>query len=186
MYAFSIKIANGEIDMLNKTQRQKLFSKIGGEIMIDKLIDIFYLKMLDDYRVNRFFNPQDQDQQQAALKTLIIATCSAAIYDDNDIKNLLDNFFMLNFSRSKRKSFVTGSDFSFFGSLIEQDHPETHLLCDAHAALLKFMPEDFHYDAVIEHLQTSLQTLDIDKNLIKETLEIAENLRNCVLGRQSL
>jgi len=168
---------------INKVQRKSLVKKLGGETTISNIIDIFYDKILADYRVNRFFNNQNEDEQKAALKTFMIATCNSTKEADEGIKKLLDDFFMLAFARSKRKSFVAGSDFGFFGSLIEQDHPETHLLSDAHAYLLKFMPDDFHYDAVIEHLNASLQQLNISDELIKEALAITENARGCVLGR---
>jgi truncated hemoglobin YjbI len=171
---------------LNLTQKQALFAKIGGETVIKQIIDIFYSYLLDDYRINRFFNTEDESQQKMALTTLIIATYQKTDYACDEFKQLLDHFFMLAFSRRKRKSFVTGSDFSFLGSLIAQDHPETHLLCDAHASLLKFMPEDSHYDTVIEQLNASLQQFNIDNMLIKEILAMAENARNYVLGRQSL
>jgi len=172
---------------IDKPQIKSLFRKIGGEMIINNIIDIFYLKMLADYRVSRFFNTQNENEQKTALKAFM-----SAAYGDNtnktkeDLNTLLNDFFTVAFSKSKRKSFITGSDFGFFGLLIEQDHPETHLLCRSHAHLLKFMPDDFHYDALVEHLNASLQQLNTDKNLIEEMLKITENARAYILGRKSI
>jgi len=172
---------------IDKPQIKSLFRKIGGEMIINNIIDIFYLKMLADYRVSRFFNTQNENEQKTALKAFIVASYGGNTCKTNeDIKTLLDDFFIVAFAKSKRKSFITGSDFGFFGLLIEQDHPETHLLCPSHAHLLKFMPDDFHYDVMIEHLDASLQQLNTDKNLIEEMLEITENARPYLLGRQSI
>lgn len=158
-----------------------LFNRIGGETAISRLVDVFYGKMLDDYHINRFFNDKEADGQAQALKACLVAAGSGA--DKEGMADLLDDFFMKAFARSKRKSFVSGSDFGFLGILIEQDHPETHLLSEAHAHLLKFMPDDSHYDALIENLKASVQQLGMDAGLQRDILAVAESNRNRVLGR---
>lgn len=158
-----------------------IFDRIGGKTPVDNFISVFYHNMLDDYHVNRFFNDKEIPEQAQALTDLIIAAASGV--DKDTLTELMDDFFMKAFARSKRKSFVSGSDFGFLGLLIEQDQPETHLLCDAHAYLLKFMPDDSHFDAVIENLKNTLQAFNLNGGLKNDILELAEANRNKVLGR---
>ncbi len=158
-----------------------LFNRIGGEAAVNRLVGVFYEKMLDDYHVNRFFNDADPGEQAQALTTCLVAAGNGA--DKDSMADLLDDFFMKAFARSKRKSFVSGSDFGFLGLLIEQDHPETHLLSEAHAHLLKFMPDDSHYDTLLENLKAAMQQLNMDSGLQRDVLGIAESNRNRILGR---
>ncbi|MDQ7091889.1 MAG: hypothetical protein Q9M50_14860 [Methylococcales bacterium] len=171
------------MNAINRTHSKSLFGKLGGETVVNSIIEDLYDKMLADYRINRFFTNEHQKEQRVALKRFITASYGPDDRPDKERKAVLNDFFMLAFSRSKRKSFITGSDFGFFGLIIEQDHHETHLLCESHAALLKFMPDDFHYDVVLELLKASLQQLTIEPLLINDVLKVTEGARTCVLGR---
>jgi truncated hemoglobin YjbI len=160
-----------------------LYDRLGGRAGVSDLVDIFYAKMQDDYRLNRFFNSTDQTEQADTLKALVAVFLDDSRHSDEEITSLLDKFFMAAFARNKRKSFVGGSDFGFLGIIIEQDHPSTKYLCDSHSHLLKFMPESFHYDAVMENLAASLEQLNHSSSLIREVLELAEQGRNPLLGK---
>lgn len=160
-----------------------LYERIGGTTAINSMVDIFYAKMQDDYRLNRFFNSTEQREQADALKALVIALLGGTTQSDEEFTVLLDDFFMTAFARDKRKSFVGGGDFGFFGYIIEQDHPSTKYLCDSHSHLLKFMPDDSIYDAVMEHLGATLQQLNLDNAVKIEVLTLAEQARNSILGK---
>lgn len=163
-------------------QTNSLCDRIGGKTIIAKVVDSFYDKILADYYVNRLFNDFDEEKQKEALKIFVTASCSGSSIANDDLNNLLNEYFMLAFARKKEKSFVNESDFGFFGMIIEQDHPSTKRLCDAHSHLLQFMPDDTHYDIVMKHLTNTLQELNINKNLATEVLALAESARNGVLG----
>lgn len=160
-----------------------LYERIGGKTAIENIIDIFYAKMQDDYRLNRFFKSTEQQEQIATLKALVVALLKGSIESDEQLIVLLEAFFLAAFARDKRKSFVGGNDWGFFGYIIEQDHPSTQYLCDSHSHLLKFMPEDFHYNVVMEHLTSTLQQLNFNNALMSEVLAVAEQSRNPVLGK---
>lgn len=163
-------------------QRNLLCDRIGGKAVVNRIVDAFYDKILADYRVNRFFNNQDEATHKEALKAYILAALGDADDTDDELMELLDNCFMTCFARDKRKSFVSESDFGFFGMIISQDRPSSKLLCPAHSHLLQFMPDHFHYDVVMEHLTSCLQALNIDKKSASEILTLAESARNGVLG----
>ena len=45
-----------------------LYERIGGEPAVNAAVDIFYRKVISDYRINRFFDNTDMDQQIAKQK----------------------------------------------------------------------------------------------------------------------
>ncbi len=48
-----------------------LFEQLGGEAAIDAAVDIFYRKVLADYRINRFFDNSDMEKQAAKQKAFL-------------------------------------------------------------------------------------------------------------------
>ncbi len=50
------------------SETQTLYERIGGEAAVNAAVDIFYRKVLSDYRINRFFDHTDMDQQIAKQK----------------------------------------------------------------------------------------------------------------------
>lgn len=160
-----------------------LYHRLGGQPTISRIVDGLYAKMLDDYRLNRFFNNHDFPEQAESLKALITALLGGTTQTEEEFTALLDNFFMTAFARDKRKSMVSGADWGFFGYIIEQDHPSTNYLCDSHSQLLRFMPDNAIYDAVMEHLTATLQELNLEGALMREVLTFAEQGRNPVLGK---
>lgn len=163
-------------------QRNSLYGRIGGKSVIDNIVNNFLDKMLADYRVKRFFNDHNEVEQREALQIYLAAALGTADNTEDELIELLDNCFIACFARDKRKSFVSEADFGFFGMIISQDKPSTKVLCPAHSHLLRFMPDDSHYDIAMEHLADCLQELNIDKNLAPEILALAESARNEILG----
>lgn len=45
-----------------------LYERIGGEPAVNAAVDLFYRKVLTDYRINRFFDSTDMDAQLAKQK----------------------------------------------------------------------------------------------------------------------
>ncbi len=48
-----------------------LFEQLGGEAAVDAAVDVFYRKVLADYRINRFFDNVDMDKQAAKQKAFL-------------------------------------------------------------------------------------------------------------------
>lgn len=48
-----------------------LFDKLGGEAAVNAAVDIFYRKVLADYRINRFFDNVDMEKQAAKQKAFL-------------------------------------------------------------------------------------------------------------------
>ena len=174
--------------ILDKTREFKmsnlsLYERLNDNEKFDKLIENFYQKIIDDYRVTRFFCDDGRKEQLDALKALTKFITQNNLTSGDEFKTLLTRFFMSAFARFKDKELYPESSLAFFGYIISQDNPSSKLLCDSHSHLLKFMPQDSHYDATIEHLASSLQELDIDENLVAEILSLAECGRNSLLGK---
>jgi hemoglobin len=53
------------------TQPASLFDQLGGEAAVDAAVDIFYSKVLADYRINRFFDNSDMEKQAAKQKAFL-------------------------------------------------------------------------------------------------------------------
>mgnify|MGYP000671529408 CR=1 FL=1 len=45
-----------------------LYDRIGGEAAVDAAVELFYRKVLNDYRINRFFGKTDMETQIAKQK----------------------------------------------------------------------------------------------------------------------
>lgn len=160
-----------------------LYQRLGGTSVIQQLVSDFYSNMFADYRLNRFFNNHNEAEQIKSLTALISAVFSGMPTTTENYQALLDDYFVSAFSRSKRKSFVGSSDFGFFGYIIEQDHPSTNYLCAGHSHLLKFMPDNSHYDAMMEHLTATLASVNLEQTVVAHILQAAEQARNSVLGK---
>jgi hemoglobin len=50
---------------------ESLFDKLGGEAAVNAAVDIFYRKVLTDYRINRFFDNVDMEKQLAKQKAFL-------------------------------------------------------------------------------------------------------------------
>jgi len=52
----------------SQEKSQTLYERIGGEAAVNAAVDIFYRKVLADYRINRFFDNADMEKQAAKQK----------------------------------------------------------------------------------------------------------------------
>lgn len=48
-----------------------LYERLGGEAAVNAAVDIFYDKVLDDYRIKRFFDKTDMEKQLQHLKAFM-------------------------------------------------------------------------------------------------------------------
>lgn len=48
-----------------------LYDQLGGEAAVNAAVDIFYRKVLSDYRINRFFDNTDIEKQAAKQKSFL-------------------------------------------------------------------------------------------------------------------
>jgi truncated hemoglobin YjbI len=151
--------------------------------LVDKIIDVCFDKMLDDYRVNRFFNNRPANEQTKPLKSLVKLLLSGARLSEQ--LDVLNEYLTAAFARSNAKpSLVTGNDFAFLLDVIGgQDIQTITPLCECHCFLLKLGPDDSHYDVLMEHLQSSLKELNVSHELSQQFLGFAESGREGCLGR---
>ncbi|WP_033412841.1 group I truncated hemoglobin [Methylosarcina fibrata] len=65
-----------------------LYERIGGEPAVNAAVDIFYRKVLNDHRINRFFDHTDMDQQIAKQKAFFtMAFGGPNNYTGKDMRN---------------------------------------------------------------------------------------------------
>jgi hypothetical protein len=159
-----------------------LYERLNDE-KFNRLVEVFYQKIIDDYRVTRFFCDDGRKEQLDTLKSLTKFISQNNSTSGDEFKALLTRFFMSAFARFKDKELYPDSSLAFFGYIISQDNPSSKLLCDSHSHLLKFMPEDSHYDVAIEHLRNALQELKIDGDLTADIVSFVESGRNSLLGK---
>lgn len=53
------------------SEAQSLYEQLGGEAAVNAAVDVFYRKVLSDYRINRFFDHSDMDVQAAKQKAFL-------------------------------------------------------------------------------------------------------------------
>jgi len=54
--------------MSEETTGTSLYERIGGEAAVDAAVELFYRKVLNDYRINRYFGKTDMETQLAKQK----------------------------------------------------------------------------------------------------------------------
>lgn len=65
-----------------------LYERIGGEPAVNAAVEIFYRKVLNDYRINRFFDNADMDKQIAKQKAFFtMAFGGPNNYTGKDMRN---------------------------------------------------------------------------------------------------
>ncbi|MGZ8165650.1 MAG: group I truncated hemoglobin [Methylobacter sp.] len=73
---------------LDTTVNETLFDRIGGAPAVDAAVDVFYRKVLMDYRINRFFDNTDMDTQVAKQKAFFtMAFGGPNNYTGTDMRN---------------------------------------------------------------------------------------------------
>lgn len=168
-------------------QVQSMRAALGDDNWVGRIVDVFYAKMLDDYRINRFFFTRPASEQAAALKTYLKAYFGGFNSKDEKVLAALDHYFTVAFARSNVKPNPVGSnDLAHVPDIAGgQDNKTASLMCPAHNFLIKLGPDDFHYDIVLEHLNATLQQLNVADDLAYQMLALAEKGRNALLGRAS-
>lgn len=58
-------------EVQDTTTGASLFDQLGGEAAVDAAVEIFYRKVLADYRINRFFDNSDMERQAAKQKAFL-------------------------------------------------------------------------------------------------------------------
>jgi hemoglobin len=58
-------------EVQDTTSNPSLFDQLGGAAAVDAAVDIFYRKVLSDYRINRFFDNSDMEKQAAKQKAFL-------------------------------------------------------------------------------------------------------------------
>jgi hemoglobin len=53
------------------SEAPSLYEQLGGEAAVNAAVDIFYRKVLADFRINRFFDKSDMDKQAAKQKAFL-------------------------------------------------------------------------------------------------------------------
>ena len=164
--------------------------ELSDENLISNIIDVFYPKLLDDFRVNRYFYTRPVAEQTRPLKLLINALLNINEVPQKQISELADNFFTAAFARGNAKpSLVNNRDFAFLEMFVTGDiiggeqQSSLVLLCPAHSHLLRLQPNDDNYDVVMENLANTLQQLEITDKLASHILAFAETGRDNILGR---
>lgn len=153
--------------------------------LIDNIIETCYSKMLDDYRINRFFNSNPLKTQTSALKSYVDMVINQKPLNDEQTLDLLNEYFQNSFARNNHKpSLVTGNDFGFLLDLVGGQEVRTiTLLCENHSFLIKLLPDDSHYDAFVENLNETLKELQVDTELKNRLIKLAEQARDGILAR---
>lgn len=116
-----------------------LYARLNDDEKFNKLVEIFYQKIIDDYRVSRFFYDDNREEQLDTLKALAKFILQNNSTSGDEFKTLLTRFFMSAFARFKDRELYPESSLAFFGYIIAQDNPSSKLLCDSHSHLLKFI-----------------------------------------------
>jgi hemoglobin len=70
------------------TPNPTLFERIGGEAAVNAAVELFYRKVLSDYRINRFFGNTNMDEQIAKQKAFFtMAFGGPNTYTGTDMRN---------------------------------------------------------------------------------------------------
>jgi hemoglobin len=88
-------------ETLKNTTNLTLFEQLGGAAAVDAAVDIFYRKVLADYRINRFFDNTDMVQQAAKQKAfLTMAFGGPNNYNGADMRSAHAKFVKMGLDNS--------------------------------------------------------------------------------------
>ncbi|MEN9897408.1 MAG: hypothetical protein RLZZ66_1057 [Pseudomonadota bacterium] len=72
---------------MSEENSTSLFEQLGGEAAVDAAVEVFYKKVLDDYRIYRFFDNVDMEKQAAKQKAfLTMAFGGPSHYSGKDLR----------------------------------------------------------------------------------------------------
>jgi len=159
--------------------------------LLSKIVDVWYAKMRDDYRINRYFYDRPLDEQTEPLKHLLRALLGSEPVTSQIVSELADDAFTAAFARGNAKpSLVNNRDFAFLGALIngnivgdDDGTPNLTLLCPAHSHFLRLQPIDDIYDFALELLQTTLDELNMVDDISHQLMVFVASGKESVMGR---
>ncbi|WP_427501173.1 hypothetical protein ACQE3E_01410 [Methylomonas sp. MED-D] len=157
-------------------------SEFSDAVLVGAIVDRVCEKMLDDYRINRFFNNRPVAEHAKALKAYL----NVALSSDLDASKLLDAYFAVAFGRDSSKPRTSaGHNFVPLPDVVRAEEARANnLLCPAHRCLMKFHPDDAHYDVAMAHLAAVLGELKVSEAGTYRLTMLAESVRDAVLGRR--
>ncbi len=86
---------------MSESSDKSLFEQLGGAAAVDAAVDIFYRHVLNDHRINRFFDNTDMDQQAAKQKAfLTMAFGGPANYSGTDMRTAHAKFVKMGLDDS--------------------------------------------------------------------------------------
>ena len=86
---------------MSESSDKSLFEQLGGEAAVNAAVDIFYRRVLNDHRINRFFDNTDMDQQAAKQKAfLTMAFGGPANYNGADMRTAHAKFVKMGLDDS--------------------------------------------------------------------------------------
>ncbi len=75
-------------DSTTEVPQATLYERIGGEAAVNAAVDLFYRKVLNDYRINRFFDNADMEKQIAKQRAFFtMAFGGPNNYTGQDMRN---------------------------------------------------------------------------------------------------
>ncbi len=159
--------------------------------LLFEIVDVWYAKMRDDYRINRFFYDRPLAEQTAPLKSLFSALLGNEAVAQHRISELADEAFTAAFARGNAKpSLVNNRDFAFLGALIngnivgdDDGTPRLTLLCPAHSHFLRLQPVDDVYDVALDLLQATLDQLNIANEMARQITTFVASGKESMMGR---
>jgi len=159
--------------------------------LLAQVIDVWYAKMRDDYRITRYFYDRPLTEQAAPLKQLLCSLLGSEPVEPQKLSELADAAFTAAFARGNAKpSLVNNRDFAFLGTLMngnivgdDDGAPRLTLLCPAHSHFLRLNPIDDVYEVAVELLQAALDQLNVADEAAMRLTRFVASGKDSVMGR---
>jgi hemoglobin len=124
-------------DSQETSPSQSLYDQLGGEAAVNAAVDVFYRKVLSDYRINRFFDSSDMEKQAAKQKAfLTMAFGGPNNYTGTDMRTAHARFVKMGLNNSHFDVVME----HLVGTLIELNVPQ--VLIDQVAAIAETTRND--------------------------------------------
>lgn len=159
--------------------------------LLAHITDVWYAKMRDDYRINRYFYDRPLAEQVKPLQHLLSTLLASESVQPQKLSELADDAFAAAFARGNAKpSLVNNRDFAFLGTLMngnivgdDEGIPRLTLLCPAHSHFLRLNPIDDAYEVALELLQATLDQLNVANETAEQLIDFVALGRESVMGR---
>lgn len=161
-----------------------------AEPILSQMVDAWYTKMLDDYRINRYFYPRPLAEQTTPLKALLANLLSGQPVAAQHLSEMADAAFTAAFARGNAKpSMVNNRDFAFLGALMngnivgdDDGTPRLTLLCPGHSHFLRLQPIDEVFDIALELLQATSAEIGLDRESGDKLLAWMATAKGGIMG----